>query len=100
MLRIAIVGSAVAGFAAARALRRQSFDGEIVVVGAERHQPYDRPPLSKDFLTGACSAADLAHAARRVRRSSPGSLDPAPISGSYWSQVARAPESPRCWAAS
>ena len=60
MLRIAIVGSAVAGFAAARALRRQSFDGEIVVVGAERHQPYDRPPLSKDFLTGACSAADLA----------------------------------------
>jgi 3-phenylpropionate/trans-cinnamate dioxygenase ferredoxin reductase component len=60
VLRIAIVGSAVAGFAAARALRRQSFDGEIVVIGAERHQPYDRPPLSKAFLTGECSVAELA----------------------------------------
>ncbi|MCU7727841.1 FAD-dependent oxidoreductase [Actinoplanes sp. KI2] len=60
MLRIAIVGSAVAGFAAARALRRQSFEGEIVVIGAERHEPYDRPPLSKAFLTGDCSMADLA----------------------------------------
>jgi len=51
VLRIAIVGAAVAGFAAARALRRQSFAGEIVVIGAERHRPYDRPPLSKAFLT-------------------------------------------------
>ncbi len=60
MLRIAIVGAALAGFAAARALRRQSFAGEIVVIGAERHEPYDRPPLSKAFLTGACSVPDLA----------------------------------------
>jgi NADPH-dependent 2,4-dienoyl-CoA reductase/sulfur reductase-like enzyme len=60
VLRIAIVGSALAGFNAARALRRQSFNGEIVAIGAERHRPYDRPPLSKDFLTGACSVADLA----------------------------------------
>lgn len=59
MERIAIVGASLAGLAAARALRGQSFAGEIVVIGAERHQPYDRPPLSKDFLTGACSAADL-----------------------------------------
>jgi 3-phenylpropionate/trans-cinnamate dioxygenase ferredoxin reductase subunit len=60
VLRIAIVGAALAGFAAARALRRQSFAGEIVVIGAERHEPYDRPPLSKAFLTGACSVPDLA----------------------------------------
>jgi len=60
VLRIAIVGSAVAGFHAARALRRQSFTGEIVVIGAERHRPYDRPPLSKAFLTGAGSVTDLA----------------------------------------
>ena len=60
MLRIAIVGAALAGFHAARALRRQSFAGEIVVIGAERHPPYDRPPLSKDFLTGAVAAPDLA----------------------------------------
>jgi NADPH-dependent 2,4-dienoyl-CoA reductase/sulfur reductase-like enzyme len=60
VLRIAIVGAALAGLAAARALRRQSFTGEIVVIGAERHQPYDRPPLSKAFLTGACAVPDLA----------------------------------------
>ncbi|MFF5287869.1 NAD(P)/FAD-dependent oxidoreductase [Paractinoplanes globisporus] len=60
MLRIAIVGAAIAGFNAARALRRQSFTGEIVAIGAERHPPYDRPPLSKAFLTGDCSAPDLA----------------------------------------
>lgn len=60
MLRIAIVGAALAGISAARALRRQSFTGEIVVIGAERHLPYDRPPLSKAFLTGGCSVADLA----------------------------------------
>lgn len=57
--RIAIVGASLAGVAAARALRRQSFAGEIIAIGAERHQPYDRPPLSKAFLTGDCSAADL-----------------------------------------
>ena len=59
MLRIAIVGAALAGFHAARALRRQSFAGEIVVIGAERHRPYDRPPLSKAFLTGDCPVTDL-----------------------------------------
>lgn len=58
--RIAIVGASLAGVAAARALRRQSFTGEIIAIGAERHRPYDRPPLSKAFLTGGCSAADLA----------------------------------------
>jgi NADPH-dependent 2,4-dienoyl-CoA reductase/sulfur reductase-like enzyme len=57
--RIAIVGASLAGIAAARALRRQSFEGEIIAIGAERHLPYDRPPLSKTFLTGGCSAADL-----------------------------------------
>jgi len=60
VLKIAIVGAALAGFAAARALRRQGFAGEIVAIGAERHLPYDRPPLSKGFLTGACSVPELA----------------------------------------
>ncbi|WP_092545958.1 NAD(P)/FAD-dependent oxidoreductase [Actinoplanes derwentensis] len=60
MRKVVIVGAALAGLSAARALRRQSFPGEIVVVGSERHQPYDRPPLSKDFLTGAVTAADIA----------------------------------------
>ncbi|WP_239170416.1 NAD(P)/FAD-dependent oxidoreductase [Actinoplanes xinjiangensis] len=57
---MAIVGASLAGLAAVRALRRQSFAGEIVVVGAEPHLPYDRPPLSKDFLTGAVTVTDLA----------------------------------------
>ncbi|NJC72642.1 FAD-dependent oxidoreductase [Planosporangium thailandense] len=57
---IAIVGASLAGLSAARALRDQSYDGTIIAIGAERHEPYDRPPLSKDFLTGAMAAADLA----------------------------------------
>ncbi|WP_433795259.1 NAD(P)/FAD-dependent oxidoreductase [Actinoplanes sp. CA-252034] len=60
MEKVAIVGASLAGLAAVRALRRQSFAGEIVVVGTELHLPYDRPPLSKDFLTGAATVADLA----------------------------------------
>jgi NADPH-dependent 2,4-dienoyl-CoA reductase/sulfur reductase-like enzyme len=50
--RVAIVGASLAGVHAAQALRRQEFDGEIVVVGDEPHYPYDRPPLSKQFLAG------------------------------------------------
>jgi NADPH-dependent 2,4-dienoyl-CoA reductase/sulfur reductase-like enzyme len=58
--KIAIVGASLAGLSAARALRQQSYDGAIIAIGAERHAPYDRPPLSKAFLTGACAEADLA----------------------------------------
>jgi 3-phenylpropionate/trans-cinnamate dioxygenase ferredoxin reductase subunit len=58
--KVAIVGASLAGLAAARALRRQSFAGTIIAIGAERHRPYDRPPLSKEFLTGAYTTGDLA----------------------------------------
>jgi NADPH-dependent 2,4-dienoyl-CoA reductase/sulfur reductase-like enzyme len=57
---IAIVGASLAGLSAARALRQQAYDGAIIAIGAERHEPYDRPPLSKAFLTGECAASDLA----------------------------------------
>jgi NADPH-dependent 2,4-dienoyl-CoA reductase/sulfur reductase-like enzyme len=57
---IAVVGASLAGLSAARALRRQSYDGAIIAIGAERHEPYDRPPLSKAFLTGGCAESDLA----------------------------------------
>ncbi|MEV0373791.1 FAD-dependent oxidoreductase [Streptomyces sp. NPDC050636] len=50
MRTVTIVGASLAGLYAARALRSQGFDGRLVVIGAERHRPYDRPPLSKDFL--------------------------------------------------
>ncbi|HEX6352944.1 NAD(P)/FAD-dependent oxidoreductase [Actinophytocola sp.] len=60
MNTIAIVGASLAGVSSARALRERGFDGNIVVIGDEPHRPYDRPPLSKDFLAGAISEADLA----------------------------------------
>jgi 3-phenylpropionate/trans-cinnamate dioxygenase ferredoxin reductase subunit len=48
-----IVGAALAGAKAAEALREQGFGGQIVLIGAERHHPYERPPLSKEYLQGA-----------------------------------------------
>ncbi len=50
---ITIVGASLAGIRAAATLRRDGFDGSIVLVGDEPHKPYDRPPLSKQFLSGA-----------------------------------------------
>ncbi|GAA2848901.1 NAD(P)/FAD-dependent oxidoreductase [Nonomuraea rubra] len=50
MRRIAIAGAGLAGLTAAQELRRLGYDGEISLVGAERHRPYRRPPLSKEFL--------------------------------------------------
>jgi 3-phenylpropionate/trans-cinnamate dioxygenase ferredoxin reductase component len=47
-----IVGGGLAGAKAAEALRDQGFDGRVVLVGAEVHLPYERPPLSKDYLAG------------------------------------------------
>ena len=48
---VTVVGASLAGVSAVRALRGQGFDGRITVVGDEPHPPYDRPPLSKVFLT-------------------------------------------------
>ncbi|MDO7867237.1 NAD(P)/FAD-dependent oxidoreductase [Nocardioides jiangxiensis] len=53
--RLVIVGASLAGLRAAESARRTGWDGEIVLVGAEDHLPYDRPPLSKaqlDHRTG------------------------------------------------
>jgi 3-phenylpropionate/trans-cinnamate dioxygenase ferredoxin reductase component len=47
-----IVGASLAGAKAAEELRARGFDGRVVLIGAEREQPYERPPLSKDFLRG------------------------------------------------
>lgn len=47
-----IVGGGLAGACAAEALRGQGFDGRIVLVGEEHDPPYQRPPLSKEWLTG------------------------------------------------
>src|SRR5690242_11295930 len=47
-----IVGASLAGAKAAEALRAEGFDGRLVLVGAENERPYERPPLSKDYLRG------------------------------------------------
>jgi 3-phenylpropionate/trans-cinnamate dioxygenase ferredoxin reductase subunit len=46
-----IIGAGQAGARAAEALRTHGYEGRIVLVGDERHAPYERPPLSKDVLT-------------------------------------------------
>jgi 3-phenylpropionate/trans-cinnamate dioxygenase ferredoxin reductase subunit len=47
-----IVGAGMAGGKAAETLREEGFDGRIVLLGAEPDRPYERPPLSKDYLRG------------------------------------------------
>jgi 3-phenylpropionate/trans-cinnamate dioxygenase ferredoxin reductase subunit len=47
-----IVGAGMAGGKAAEALRDAGFDGRVVLLGAEAQRPYERPPLSKDYLRG------------------------------------------------
>lgn len=59
MPTVAIAGASLAGLSAARALRSQGYEGRLVLVGRERHRPYDRPPLSKGFLTGAIRTGQL-----------------------------------------
>ncbi|UOX89057.1 FAD-dependent oxidoreductase [Amycolatopsis sp. FBCC-B4732] len=59
MKRVAVVGASLAGVRAAQELRAQGYDGGIVLIGEERHLPYDRPPLSKAFLAGTASPASL-----------------------------------------
>jgi NADPH-dependent 2,4-dienoyl-CoA reductase/sulfur reductase-like enzyme len=49
---VAVIGASLAGLSAARALRAQGFDGQLTIVGGEDRRPYDRPPLSKEFLAG------------------------------------------------
>ncbi len=49
---IVIVGAGLAGLRAAEALRNEGYHGQLTVIGDERYEPYDRPPLSKQVLTG------------------------------------------------
>ncbi|WP_316767343.1 NAD(P)/FAD-dependent oxidoreductase [Streptomyces sasae] len=60
MRTVAVVGASLAGLSAARSLRQRGYDGRLVVIGEESHRPYDRPPLSKEFLAGTIGEADLA----------------------------------------
>lgn len=59
MHRILVVGASLAGLRAAEALRAGGHAGELVVLGAEEHPPYDRPPLSKELLKGIKQPDDI-----------------------------------------
>src|SRR5580700_2246367 len=50
--RIVIVGASLAGLRGAEGLRKADFRGSLTIIGDEPHEPYDRPPLSKQVLKG------------------------------------------------
>jgi 3-phenylpropionate/trans-cinnamate dioxygenase ferredoxin reductase subunit len=58
--KIVVVGASLAGLRAVETLRRSGFGGELVMIGAEKHLPYDRPPLSKEILKGVWEIDKLA----------------------------------------
>lgn len=51
--RLAVVGASAAGLSVVEGLRGQGYTGSITLIGEEEHLPYDRPPLSKQLLSGA-----------------------------------------------
>ena len=60
MSKVVIVGASMGGLRTAESLRRSGFAGEITLIGAERHPPYNRPPLSKDLLANDKDLAAVA----------------------------------------
>lgn len=82
---IVIVGGGLAAAKAARTLREEGHDGDLVIVTGEAHRPYERPPLTKDYLRGEADRSALftteedwyaAHADLRTGNPATG-LDPA-----------------------
>jgi 3-phenylpropionate/trans-cinnamate dioxygenase ferredoxin reductase component len=56
-----IVGASLTGAKAAETLREEGFDGNVVLIGAETERPYERPPLSKDYLRGEADSKPYVH---------------------------------------
>jgi len=54
-----ILGAGLCGGAAAQTLRDEGFDGRLILIGDEAHPPYERPPLSKEYLRGEQGRDDL-----------------------------------------
>ncbi len=57
--RFVIVGASLAGAKAAETLRKEGFEGSVALVGEEAERPYERPPLSKEFLRGEAGPEKL-----------------------------------------
>jgi len=58
-MAIVIIGAGLAGARAAETLRAEGYTGELVLVGAEREHPYERPPLSKGYLQGSAELSSV-----------------------------------------
>ena len=58
---IVVVGASLAGLRAAEEIRHEGHTGPVVIVGDELHAPYDRPPLSKQFLAGTWDVERIHH---------------------------------------
>jgi NADPH-dependent 2,4-dienoyl-CoA reductase/sulfur reductase-like enzyme len=69
--QVVIAGAGLAGLRTAEELRSRDYQGAITMIGAERRPPYDRPPLTKKFMTGQLDdtslAADMAALGIRLR---------------------------------
>ena len=63
---VIVVGAGLAGLRACERLRGAGFDGRLLVIGEEAHPPYNRPPLTKQFLRGSVPAEKLAFPQRDV----------------------------------
>jgi len=57
---VAIIGAGQAGFQVAASLRELQYEGRVIMIGDEPQAPYQRPPLSKDYLLGEESDTHLA----------------------------------------
>jgi 3-phenylpropionate/trans-cinnamate dioxygenase ferredoxin reductase component len=62
---VVVVGASLAGWRAVETLRTEGFEGDITLIGDEPHLPYDRPPLSKQILSGAWPAEKAVLADRK-----------------------------------
>jgi NADPH-dependent 2,4-dienoyl-CoA reductase/sulfur reductase-like enzyme len=58
---IVVVGASLAGLRAAEEIRHEGHTGPVIIIGDEIHAPYDRPPLSKQFLAGTWDVARIHH---------------------------------------
>lgn len=65
---VVVVGASVGGLSTVEALRKQGYTGRVTLVGAEKHPPYDRPPLSKQVLSGAWNPEKTRLRPNRMRR--------------------------------
>ena len=58
---VVIIGASLAGLRAAEEIRHEGHTGPVIIVGDERHAPYDRPPLSKQLLAGTWDVERIHH---------------------------------------